>query len=141
MHASTALREYYRRKEVTGRLRLFRPIVGRLLLRNRNHSRSNLKPSQSCLSSAKFSISWRFLSKILTDCQALRTTSTKKGFVSRIARWWVQLQEFDCDIEYRANSRMAHYDTLSRNPIGEAVLETHLLYVLSVNTEDSVFSV
>lgn len=63
--------------------------------------------------------------KILTDCNALRTTLSKRDFIPRIARWWVQFQEFNCEIEYRPGSRMCHADALSRNPIGEAVEEQH----------------
>lgn len=54
--------------------------------------------------------------KIITDCNALRTTLTKRDLIPRVARWWIQLQEFDCEIEYRPGSRMTHVDALSRNP-------------------------
>ena len=52
-----------------------------------------------------------------TDCAALRTTLSKKDLLPRIARWWLQIQEFDFDIEYREGTRMAHVDALSRNPL------------------------
>lgn len=74
--------------------------------------------------------------KIYTDCNALRTTLTKRDLVPRIARWWVQMQEFDCEIEYRPGIRMAHVDALSRNPIENSFDETHVLDVLTINTED-----
>lgn len=57
--------------------------------------------------------------KIVTDCSALRYTLTKKDLVPRIARWWLLIQEFDFEIEYRPNCRMRHVDALSRNPIEE----------------------
>lgn len=57
--------------------------------------------------------------KIVTDCNALRTTLTKRDLIRRIARWWVRLQEYDCNIEYRAGVRMAHVDALSRAPVAE----------------------
>lgn len=61
--------------------------------------------------------------KILTDCNALRTTLIKRDLIPRIARWWIQLQEFDCTIEYRPGSRMSHVDALSRNPVGDCNTE------------------
>lgn len=79
--------------------------------------------------------------KVLTDCNALRTTLTKKDLIPRIARWWVQLQEFDCEIEYRPGTRMQHVDALSRNPVEEAVEEHHVLDVLNVGTEDWIATV
>lgn len=39
--------------------------------------------------------------KILTDCNALRSTLTKRDLIPRIARWWVQIQEYDCEVEFR----------------------------------------
>lgn len=74
--------------------------------------------------------------KIYTDCNALRTTLTKRDLVPRIARWWIQLQEFDCSIEYRAGNKMAHADALSRNPVDPAISETHILDVLNVETDN-----
>ncbi|GFX28241.1 transposon Tf2-8 polyprotein [Trichonephila clavipes] len=38
----------------------------------------------------------------------------KKELITRIARWALQLEEFDYEIEHRAGSRMKHVDTLSR---------------------------
>lgn len=58
--------------------------------------------------------------KILTDCNALRSTLTKRDLIPRIARWWVQLQKYDCTIEYRPGVSMAHADALSRNPVNSS---------------------
>ncbi|GFT62905.1 transposon Ty3-I Gag-Pol polyprotein [Trichonephila clavipes] len=41
----------------------------------------------------------------------------KKELITRIARWALQLEEFDYEIEHRAGSRMKHVDTLSRYPV------------------------
>ncbi|GFW89461.1 retrovirus-related Pol polyprotein from transposon 17.6 [Trichonephila clavipes] len=38
----------------------------------------------------------------------------KKELMTRIARWALQLEEFDYEIEHRAGSRMKHVDALSR---------------------------
>ncbi|GFX72085.1 transposon Tf2-11 polyprotein [Trichonephila clavipes] len=55
--------------------------------------------------------------KIVTDCSAFQKTMQKKELITRIARWALQLEEFDYEIEHRAGSRMKHVDALSRYPI------------------------
>lgn len=55
--------------------------------------------------------------KVITDCAAVRHTFVKKDLVPRIARWWLQVQDFDMEIEYRAGDKMRHVDALSRNPV------------------------
>lgn len=54
---------------------------------------------------------------IYTDCNALRHTLTKRDLIPRIARWWLQISEFDFDIQYRPGCSMSHVDALSRNPV------------------------
>lgn len=54
--------------------------------------------------------------KVVTDCNALRTTLTKRDLVPRIARWWLATQEFDFIVQYRPGCKMNHVDALSRNP-------------------------
>ncbi|GFV04336.1 retrovirus-related Pol polyprotein from transposon 17.6 [Trichonephila clavipes] len=41
----------------------------------------------------------------------------KKELITRIARWALQLEEFDYEIEHRVGSRMKHVDALSRYPV------------------------
>ncbi|GFU62408.1 hypothetical protein TNCV_319121 [Trichonephila clavipes] len=41
----------------------------------------------------------------------------KKELITRIARWTLQLEEFDYEIEHRAGSRMKHVDALNRYPV------------------------
>ncbi|GFV85270.1 retrovirus-related Pol polyprotein from transposon 17.6 [Trichonephila clavipes] len=55
--------------------------------------------------------------KIVTDCSAFQKTMQKKELITRIARWALQLKEFDYEIEHRAGSRMKHVDALSRYPV------------------------
>ncbi|GFS75448.1 integrase catalytic domain-containing protein [Trichonephila clavipes] len=55
--------------------------------------------------------------KIVTDCSAFQKTMLKKELITRIARWALQLEEFDYEIEHRAGSRMKHVDALSRYPV------------------------
>jgi len=54
--------------------------------------------------------------KVVTDCNALRATFAKRDLLPRIGRWWLEVQEFTFDIEYRAGTRMTHADALSRTP-------------------------
>lgn len=76
--------------------------------------------------------------KIITDCNALRATLIKRDLIPRVARWWIQLQEYDCEIEYRPGSRMAHVDALSGNPITESnpSEEKCVLDVLQIEMKD-----
>ncbi|GFY34530.1 integrase catalytic domain-containing protein [Trichonephila clavipes] len=46
-----------------------------------------------------------------------RRLCKKKELITRIARWALQLEEFDYEIEHRAGSRMKHVDALSRYPV------------------------
>lgn len=55
--------------------------------------------------------------KILTDCKSLKLTLSKKDLVPGIARWLLQLEEYNFEMEYRSGDRMAHVDALSRNPV------------------------
>ncbi|GFV79865.1 hypothetical protein TNCV_1726901 [Trichonephila clavipes] len=55
--------------------------------------------------------------KIITDCDALvKTLSKKKSLTPGRARWVLYLQEFNYTIEHRTGSKMAHVDALSRPP-------------------------
>ncbi|GFX00525.1 retrovirus-related Pol polyprotein from transposon 17.6 [Trichonephila clavipes] len=51
------------------------------------------------------------------DSYELEKTMQKKELITRIARWALQLEEFDYEIEHRAGSRMKHVDALSRYPV------------------------
>ncbi|GFY56671.1 enzymatic polyprotein [Trichonephila inaurata madagascariensis] len=55
--------------------------------------------------------------EIVTDCSAFQKTMHKKDLITRIARWALQLKEFDYEIEHRAGSRIKHVDALSRYPV------------------------
>jgi len=52
--------------------------------------------------------------KIITDCQALSLTLNKKETNPRIARWVLEMQNYDYILEHRSGSRMTHVDALSR---------------------------
>ncbi|GFY26290.1 transposon Tf2-6 polyprotein [Trichonephila clavipes] len=52
--------------------------------------------------------------KIITDCNAFTKTMSKKDLNTRIARWALNLQDYDYTILHRTGSQMAHVDALSR---------------------------
>lgn len=54
--------------------------------------------------------------KIVTDCNSLTLTLNKKQINPRIARWALELENFNYSIEHRPNQRMRHVDSLSRIP-------------------------
>lgn len=55
--------------------------------------------------------------RVVTDCSALRMAWLKRDLSPRIARWWLDLQENDFQVDHRPGSTMAHVDALSRNPV------------------------
>ncbi|GFT54243.1 transposon Tf2-6 polyprotein [Trichonephila clavipes] len=52
--------------------------------------------------------------KIITDCNAFTKTMSKKDLNTRIARWALNLQDYDYTILHRSGSQMTHVDALSR---------------------------
>lgn len=72
--------------------------------------------------------------KVITDCNALRATLTKRDLLPKVARWWLILQEYSFSIEYRPGHNMQHVDALSRNPVSPPDQEE--LEVLSISTSD-----
>lgn len=79
--------------------------------------------------------------KVVTDCNALRSTLTKRDIVPRIARWWLATQEFDFSIEYRPGTKMGHVDALSRNPVPPTNIEEEVpMCVVNINEDDWVLS-
>ena len=54
---------------------------------------------------------------VVTDCSAIRATANKKDIQPRVARWWVDFQDYDFDIIYRPGTQVAHVDYLSRIPV------------------------
>jgi len=52
--------------------------------------------------------------KIVTDCNALVMTLNKQNLNPRIARWALELQDFDYSTEHRPGKKMSHVDALSR---------------------------
>lgn len=53
---------------------------------------------------------------IVTDCQSLTQTLAKKSLNARIARWALELEEYNYQIRHRSGVNMGHADALSRIP-------------------------
>jgi transposase InsO family protein len=54
--------------------------------------------------------------KIVTDCEAFEQTLRKDALAPKVARWVMELEQYDYTVEHRAGTRMMHVDALSRNP-------------------------
>lgn len=76
---------------------------------------------------------------VYTDCNALRTTLTKRDLIPRIARWWLLISEYDFNIEYRPGCRMSHVDALSRNPT-ENLKVTSSVNTNKINTDNWILT-
>lgn len=53
--------------------------------------------------------------KVVTDCNSLTMTLNKRELNPRIARWALEMQNFDYVVEHRSGKRMQHVDALSRS--------------------------
>lgn len=76
---------------------------------------------------------------VFTDCNALRTTLTKRDLIPRVARWWLEVQEFNFSVKYRPGHKMSHVDALSRNPISPEVYQidvTQADWILAAQLQD-----
>jgi hypothetical protein len=81
---------------------------------------------------------------LFTDCSALRASFSKRDLIPRIARWWIILQEYDFDIEYKPGHTMSHVDALSTNPQpNESEQENNSinLTILNITQEDWLLSI
>ncbi|KAJ3653992.1 hypothetical protein Zmor_013208 [Zophobas morio] len=75
--------------------------------------------------------------KVVTDCSAIRATLSKRDLVPRIGRWWLSIQDYTFDVEYRPGHKMSHADALSRNPVG---LEVTIAGAVNINEDDWVLT-
>ena len=74
---------------------------------------------------------------IVTDHCSLCSLMRVKNPNGRLARWSIQLQEFDFDIEYKSGKKHLDADALSRNPVTESD-DSDPLFVLSVEGVESL---
>lgn len=70
--------------------------------------------------------------KIVTDCNSLTLTLSKKQINPRIARWGLELENFNYSIEHRRNEQMRHVDSLSRLPEVNVIERNSLDHILAV---------
>lgn len=68
--------------------------------------------------------------KMVRDCSTLTMALSKRDLSPRIARWALELQNYDYTLEHRSGKRMQHVDALSRN--------THILTIDSNSFEESL---
>lgn len=79
--------------------------------------------------------------KIVTDCNSLTLTLKKKQINPRIARWALELENFNYKIEHRPNTRMRHVDSLSRVREVNVIEQNSMDQVLAVEqNRDQVIS-
>ena len=74
----------------------------------------------------------------MTDRNVL-STLTKRDLIPRIARWWLQINEFTFIIEYRSVTLMAQVDALSRNTMSPSDINDESMSsvtVYSVETDN-----
>lgn len=50
--------------------------------------------------------------RIITDCNSLTMTLNKRDLNPRIARWGIELQNYDYSLEHTIGSRMQHIDAI-----------------------------
>ena len=55
--------------------------------------------------------------KLVTDCQAFKSTTSKKDLSPAVTRWILHLQNYQYTIQHRSGTAMRHVDALSRSPI------------------------
>ncbi|GFS69849.1 transposon Ty3-I Gag-Pol polyprotein [Trichonephila clavipes] len=80
--------------------------------------------------------------KIITDCDALVKTLSKKELNPRIARWALYLQEFNYTIEHHTGSKMAHVDALSRPPHCMLIQNSvHLQFLKAQQADDQITTI
>jgi len=78
---------------------------------------------------------------LVTDCNALTACTKQKKIIPRVARWLMQLQEYQYTTQHRPGNKMMHADALSRNPIvGETTDEEDNFVVKSLDTDDWILS-
>lgn len=74
---------------------------------------------------------------IVTDCKSFKQTMSKRDLCPKIARWALQLEEFNCEVIHRSGTAMRHVDALSRFPVIQQVKEGVLEQIKKCQEEDT----
>lgn len=81
---------------------------------------------------------------IITDCNAIKSTMSKRDISPRVARWWTYMQDFQFNIQYKKGKFISHVDFLSRNPVdpsfstrGCSLPEVNIIEASQNNNPDS----
>ncbi|GFY35780.1 hypothetical protein TNCV_4841571 [Trichonephila clavipes] len=77
----------------------------------------NKGTAQFCYKKQKMESDIPFTTCRKRQIQQKKKDYAKKELITRIDRWALQLEEFDYEIEHRAESHMKHVDALSRYPV------------------------
>lgn len=70
---------------------------------------------------------------IVTDCNSLTLTLSKKLINSRIAKWALELENYDYTIRHRRGELMSHNDALIRAPVIAIIEGDDIEYTYYVN--------
>jgi hypothetical protein len=73
---------------------------------------------------------------VITDCNSVKNTFSKKEVNARIASWVLQLGEYDLTIVHKSSQQMQHVDALSRNP----QVSEQSVRVAMISAEDWLFA-
>ncbi|XP_065358763.1 uncharacterized protein LOC135952674 [Calliphora vicina] len=74
--------------------------------------------------------------RLVTDCSAIAKARSNKEMIPKIARWWMRILDYDCEILHRQGSRMSHVDALSRAPDPNAPEINEIDRIMSLNIEE-----
>lgn len=74
--------------------------------------------------------------RVVTDCAAVVTTKSTTPLIPRIARWWLNLQEYDFELVHRSGAQLAYVDALSRSPVEPAREAAMVTEVATMQLQD-----
>lgn len=59
---------------------------------------------------------------VVTYCNAVRTAFFKKDMIPIMARWWLEVRDFNFEVRNGPEAKMTHVDALNRNPVNEEIV-------------------
>lgn len=74
--------------------------------------------------------------KIYTDCKAFYHTMKTKNVNTKVARWALMLEEYNCEVLHRSGSSLRHVDALSRYPMAMVIETGALQCIRNAQTTD-----